>query len=228
DLAAPHLEQIKRAFRKSLSRFAGRKRTVVGAGRGCSGVVHRNVARHKASRVSIAQADFEHRGRAEPQHFGVAMRKKLLRVLIVGEGLLKSRAGEPIPYTARKALQVQTLARCIDHSQQSLQPPPQILRPDQKRLGLILTRLDQTHRRARWQARKKVFAPSRIKFQSAIKFQHRTRILPSATIKAMCDYSLGPNRSARPAVIRSLSDEDRRRIPTLTAATKFREWDVCV
>ena len=84
---------LKKSRARSGKRFGGfarSERAVVGAGGGQAGVVDGNAARHEASRIGVAQADLENRGRAEPHHLCVALGKKLLGVLVVGEGLFES------------------------------------------------------------------------------------------------------------------------------------------
>jgi hypothetical protein len=80
----------------------------------------------------------------------------------------------------RKVTQIQPLARRINGTQQPLQPPPQILRADQERLGPFLARFDQANRRTRRQGREKLFLARRIKFESTVEFQHAVRILRGA------------------------------------------------
>jgi hypothetical protein len=49
-----------------------------------------------------------------------------------------------------------------------LQPPLQILRSDEERLGLFFSRLDQTNCGPRWQSREEVLISAhRVKFKSA-------------------------------------------------------------
>ena len=99
-------------------------------------------------------------------------------MLVIGERLFERRIRQPVADAARKFAQIQPLACRIERSKEPLQPPLQILRANQERLGFFIARFDQANRRPRWQGREeKPFRLRGIKFESTIQFQHTARIL---------------------------------------------------
>ena len=142
-----------------------------------AGGVHGNAPRHKASRVSVAQAHLQNRGWVNPHHFRVALRKELSRLEVVGERLFEWRSCQPVAHSTREITEIQPLACGIDRAQQPLNAPPQVLRTNQQRLRGCSARLHKTNDRARRQSCKKILVARRIEFLSAIQFQHVNRIL---------------------------------------------------
>lgn len=105
----------------------------------------------------------------------------MLRMLIVGECLFEGRANQAITDTARESAQIQALAGGIDWAEKTKQSPLQVLRANQERLGFLFARFDQANRWLRWQGGEEVLLrPRTVEFESAVKFQHQSRI-PSKT-----------------------------------------------
>src|SRR6476646_154374 len=85
DLAAADFEEVESLRGKGERGFSRRERAVVSACCGRASFVNGDAARDVASRVGVAQADFQDGGRAQARKFAIAVRKKMLGVLIVGE-----------------------------------------------------------------------------------------------------------------------------------------------
>src|SRR6202030_357784 len=102
-----------------------------------------------ATRIGISQIDLQHGARADAQHVLVALWKKFLGVLIVGESLFECRGGHPIANAFCEIAQVQALAAGIERAEESLKPTTQILGANEERLGGRLPRLDEAYRRWR-------------------------------------------------------------------------------
>ena len=98
-------------------------------------------------------------------------------MLVIGECLFEPRARQPVTDAAREFAQIQPLARRINRPKQALQPALQILRSYQERLGVLFARFDQANCGVRRQGREEgCFRRRRIKFESAVEFQHASRI----------------------------------------------------
>ncbi len=89
DLAAADFEQVESLLGESERGFSGREGAVVSACRGRAGFVHGDAARDVAARIGVAQADFQDSGRTQAREFAIALREKMLGVLIVGENLFE-------------------------------------------------------------------------------------------------------------------------------------------
>src|SRR6267378_2959796 len=85
DLAAANLKQVEKSGGECIRRSARGKRAEIKS-------VRADPPRGVAPRISIRQADLEHRGRTQPQPLAVLRRPKCARVLPVQETQLKRRA----------------------------------------------------------------------------------------------------------------------------------------
>src|SRR6266852_55467 len=136
DLAAPNLEEVQKFFGKRIGSAARRKWSVIqSAGRSARSLVGADAARDVAARVGVRQIHFQQRRRAQPRQFLIPARKEPLRVLVIGEGLLETRAGQAVTNGSREFAKVEPLRRRVGRAEQALQAAPQIGRANQERLG---------------------------------------------------------------------------------------------
>src|SRR5580658_2765024 len=127
DLATAHFEEVEGLLGKSERGFSGREGAVVSACRRRAGVVHGDAAGDIAARIRVAQADFQDGGRTQARELRIALRKKMLGVLIVSKDLFERGAGEAVANAAGEFAQIEALARGIGGAEQSLQAALQIL-----------------------------------------------------------------------------------------------------
>lgn len=175
DLAAADLEEVESLLGKGERGFSGREGAVVSACCGPAGIVDGDAARDVAARVGVAQADFEDGGRTQARELAISVWEKMLGVLIVSEGLLERGAGEAIADGAREFSQVEAFARWIGRTKEALEAAAQVLRADQKWLGIFRARFDDADRGARGHGGE-VFVASGVEVLAAVEFEHEDRI----------------------------------------------------
>ena len=175
DLAAAHFEEVKSLLGKSERGFSGREWAVVSASRGRAGFVDGDAARDVAARIGVAQADFQDGGRTQAREFAIALREEMLGVLIVREDLFERGTGEAIANAAREFAKIEPFAGGIGGAEEALQAA-QILRANQKRLGVFRARFDQADGGFGRQGGEKIFVAGRVEILAAVEFKHGDRI----------------------------------------------------
>ena len=177
DLAAADFEEVERLPGKGERGFSGREGTVVSACCGGAGFVDGDAASDVAARVGVAQADFEDGGRAQTREFAIAVREKMLGVLVVGEDLFERGAGEAVTNAAREFAEIEAFACWIGRAEEALQAAAQVLRADEEGLGVFGAGFDKADSGFGRQGGEEIFVRAGgIEFEAAVEFQHGDRI----------------------------------------------------
>lgn len=80
----------------------------------------------------MRRLNFEDGGRTQSREFAIALREKMLGVLIVGEDLFERGTGKAIANAARKFAEIETLAGGVGRPEEALQAAAEILRANEK------------------------------------------------------------------------------------------------
>lgn len=175
-MAAPHFEKIEGLFGESVGGFARRKGAVVCARGGGAGIADGDAARDIATRIGVAQTDFEDGGRAKASELTIALGKKILCDLVVSQGLLEFGAREAVANAAGEFAEVEALGSRIARAEKALEAAAQVLCANEEGFGVGGAGLDEADGGTRGNGGEEVFVARGFEVLATVEFQHSDRI----------------------------------------------------